>query len=531
VGIGRRDFVRYAAAAAAAASTPLGFGCGGDNGNNRDSLADGTVAHLLPTASSDRILIKASFTSSLDRAPDLVVDGKRFRGEQTDGDGRFFLFDAAGLEADTRYTLELRSGSHEFIAPWELSTLPAPEATRDRFRLLLYTCAGGHDLFGFVYIRTEVRRRLLQRALSFQPDAVVANGDHTYWDLRGQGALTGGGSPGAIAHAGEFERDAPILGHRNEQVLKLAVDSQIAGLYRDIFKSLPVFFLRDDHDYYENDEVTGDLITFPPADFERRLARVTQHLYYPEFLPDRNRPANVPGSNARDRPRGVSEAFGTIRYGRLFEAMLYDCKGFVSLDGAAGRIVPADVEAWLHARMADDETAHVVHLPSNPPGYTAGKFAEWYPDVLGSDDELTTDIPKPGWQPGWFAQHNRLLASASAMNRVPLFMSGDIHGIAEEMIVRSGDLDLSSNPIVSVITGTPGTGAGWPSAARGTRAQAPEAIEAEDVVAPLEMNGFHIADFEPDRVTIRHFRWRQRDGVEAIDTLEPFQVSEYATGR
>jgi hypothetical protein len=526
VGIGRRDFLKQAAAATVLA--PLTFGCGEDEGSGGGSLADGAVAHLLPTVGSDRILIKASFTSPLDRAPDLLVDGKRFRGVQTDGDGQFFAFDAAGLEADRRYTLELRSGSHQFIEPWELSTFPAADAVREHFRLLLYTCAGGNDIFGFVYIPTAVRRRLLQRALSFAPDAVVANGDHTYWDLRGQGALTGGGAPLAIEHAGTFERDAGIIGHANEQVLKRAVNSQIAGLYGSMFRSLPVFFLRDDHDYYENDEVSESLITFPPADFERRLARVTQHLYYPEFLPDRMRPVDLPGTAAADRPRGVSEAFGTIRYGRLLEALLYDCKGFVSLEGANGRVVPAAVEAWLHARMGDTEVKHVVNLPSNPPGYTAGKFAEWYPDVLGADDELTTAIPKPGWQQGWFAQHNRLLASASAMNRVPLFMSGDIHGIAEEMIVRSGDLDLSANPVVSVITGTPGTGAGWPSAARGTRAQAPIDLEVDTVVAPLEINGFHLADFEPDKVTIRHFRWRQRDGVAAIDTLEPFQVSEHA---
>jgi hypothetical protein len=240
------------------------------------------------------------------------------------------------------------------------------------------------------------------------------------------------------------------------------------------------------------------------------------------------RPRSLPGSGSRDRTRGVSEAFGTIRYGRLLEAMLYDCKGFVSLTGPQGLVLPADVEGWLHARMATSDANHLVHLPSNPPGYTAGKFAEWYPDVLGPNDELTTDIPKPGWQEGWFAQHNRLLASASAMKRIPLFLSGDIHGIAEEMIVRSGSLDLSANPIVSVITGTPGTGAGWPSAARGTRAQAPIDLEVEDVVAPLEMNGFHLVDFEPDKVTIRHFRWRLRDGIDAIDTLEPFHVSEYA---
>jgi len=28
-----------------------------------------------------------------------------------------------------------------------------------------------------------VRNRLLRRGLSFQPDAMIANGDHVYWDL------------------------------------------------------------------------------------------------------------------------------------------------------------------------------------------------------------------------------------------------------------------------------------------------------------------------------------------------------------
>jgi hypothetical protein len=523
----RRDFLKRAGATLAATTmAPLGLGCGDDDGSG-GALPEGTVAHLLPAVSSDRILIKASFTSPLDRSPDLFVDGERVRGQQTDGDGQFFSFDAQGLSPDRRYTLEIRSGSHEFIDPWELSTFPAPEARRERFRLLMYTCAGGNDIFGFVYIATVLRQRLLQRALSFQPDAVVANGDHVYWDLVGPSRVTGGGSPIAIDHAGEFDREAPIIGHENEQVLKRAVGSQIAGLYGTMFRSLPVFFLRDDHDYFENDEVTEDLITFPPSVFSRQLARVTQSLYYPEFLPDPNRPPSLPGTNAADHPRGVSEAFGTIRYGRLIEAMLYDCKGFLSLDGAAGGLIPANVEAWLQQRMAASDTDHVVNLPSNPAGWTAGKFAEWYPDILDDDGKLTTAIPKPGWQEGWFEQHNRLLAGAASMNRVPLFVSGDIHSIAEERIVRSGNVDLSANPIISVISGTPGTGAGWPSAARGTRAMPSIPLEVESVVPVQEINGFQLVDFEPDKVTIRHFRWRQRDGSAAIDTLEPFQVSEY----
>lgn len=32
------------------------------------------------------------------------------------------------------------------------------------------------------FLPLAVRNRLLRRGLSFRPDAVVANGDHVYWD-------------------------------------------------------------------------------------------------------------------------------------------------------------------------------------------------------------------------------------------------------------------------------------------------------------------------------------------------------------
>ena len=56
--------------------------------------------------------------------------------------------------------------------------------------------------------------------------------------------------------------------------------------------------------------------------------------------------------------------------------------------------------------MAASEVTHVVHAPSNPPGWTAGKWGEWYPDVLGPDKKLTIKSPKPYWQPGWLKQHD-----------------------------------------------------------------------------------------------------------------------------
>ena len=80
-----------------------------------------------------------------------------------------------------------------------------------------------------------------------------------------------------------------------------------------------MFFLQDDHDHFDNDEATDEIITFPPTFFMVQLARATQNFYYPEFLPEVARPLGLPWSSMGDRVGGVSESFGTIRYGRLAE--------------------------------------------------------------------------------------------------------------------------------------------------------------------------------------------------------------------
>ena len=55
---------------------------------------------------------------------------------------------------------------------------------------------------------------------------------------------------------------------------------------------------------FEDDRADATLTTFPPDAFMMELARATQRLYYPELLPDANRPLDLPGSNAADRPAG-----------------------------------------------------------------------------------------------------------------------------------------------------------------------------------------------------------------------------------
>jgi hypothetical protein len=287
--------------------------------------------------------------------------------------------------------------------------------------------------------------------------------------------------------------------------------------------------MQDDHDYFDNDEATDDIVTFPPSFFMLQLARATQGMYYPEFLPDAARPLGLPWSSSGDRVWGASESFGTIRYGRLAEILLYDIRRTLTMAGPSAVYLDPEVEKWLKARIAATEVTHLVQVPSNPPGWTAGKWGEWYPDVLGPDGKLTTAIPKPYWQSGWLKQHDRLMEAIAAMkNRVPLVISGDLHAIGFGRMLRSGGLDFRANPINVVLSGPLGTRpGGWPSARRGTGAIPPAHLEMDEQVKPIEQHGFTLVDFTPDKMVLRLFKWDVKtQAVEAIDTLEPFHTAE-----
>jgi hypothetical protein len=227
----------------------------------------------------------------------------------------------------------------------------------------------------------------------------------------------------------------------------------------------------------------------------------------------------------------VSESFGTIRYGRLAEILLYDIRRSQTLAGPSAVYVDLEVERWLKARAAATEVTHVVHVPSNPPGWTAGKWGEWYPDVLGSDGKLTMAEPKPYWQPGWLKQHDRLMGYLSAMTgRAPLVISGDLHAIGIGRMLRSGTLDLKANPVNVVLAGPIGTRpGGWPSGRRGTGALPSAVLDLEERVKPIEQHGFTLVDFTPDKIVLRFFKWDVKSqAVDAIDTLQPFHTAELA---
>jgi len=520
--IRRREILTGAAAVGASALAPAALEVRADAAES--GWGTGVVEHLLPTVGHNRILLKASFREPQAGAV-LQVAGRPVAGERTDTDGFFWQFDAGGLEPGRPYPLVLTdAGGRPLCEGWPLATFPSPDDQPRELRLLIFTCAGGHDGLG-KQLPVATRARLLRRGLTFNPHAVIANGDHVYWDLRTRRANQSGASAEAAVIAGRFDRTAPLFGGANEAVLKKAVGPQIVPLYATLCRSTPVFFVQDDHDYFENDEADDRFVSFPPDPFMIAAARAAQHLYYPEFLPDPMRPLGLASASAADRPPRVSESFGTLRYGRLAEVMMYDCRRYMTMHGPSAVFVPLEVEGWLKDRMARPDTAHVVNIPSTPPGWSAGKWGEWYGDKE-ADGRLTTAKPKPYWQPGWRAQHDRLLhASSNMRGRIPLFISGDLHAIGETRIAATSGIELKGNPVVSVLSGPLGTADyGWPSFFRGTRGMTPGDLVVDEVLPTIEENGFLIADFTPGDITLRFFKWRY-DPVEKIDSLEPFRTT------
>lgn len=536
----RREFILSGSATAGA----LAFGSGRWAFGDDDGWKAGPLRHIIPLVNHDTVLIKSSFRRSFDRPPVLRVDERRVEGRMSDTQGRFWRFHSTGLEPGRRYALQLEDASGEALTdPWPLRTFPPPDSRPEHFRLAVYTCAGGGEGVSLrpgsdLWIPIDQRARLLERMLSFEPDAVVGVGDQVYWDqltglykyLKAPAPHLKAAMEEQLDRYGAFDRARSILGTQNEEVLRGVVDDQLADLYGVRFRSVPTLLTQDDHDYFENDEADDRFVSFPPNDFMLRAARATQRMYFPEFLPDPTRPGGLGDLGGEPNRLGLSEAYGTLRYGRLFEGLLYDCRRFVSMHGPSAVMVAATAEAWLLERMGAEDVQYVVNIPSTPIGWSAGKWGEWYPDKTDEDGKLGVAESKPYWQGGWFRQHQRLVGAASEMKRLPLFISGDLHAIGNGVIGRSGDLDLSGNPVVSVLSG-PISSAGptFPSTFRGIGATPPTALEVEQEFEPVEKNGFTIFDFTPDKVTFRQFAWRGElgDPLEAIATLEPFHEGEF----
>lgn len=102
-------------------------------------------------------------------------------------------------------------------------------------------------------------------------------------------------------------------------MLKRSAGPQIVDVYGTMLRSTPAFFLQDDHDCYENDDADDRLVTFPPDHFMLAAGRAAQRLFYPEFLPDPNRPPGLPAASAAGRRAGfkASDSNRFVRAGSM----------------------------------------------------------------------------------------------------------------------------------------------------------------------------------------------------------------------
>lgn len=523
--ITRRKFLAQSVAASALGLA--GTGCSTDR-PDEDGWNRGPLRHLVPVVSHRSVHIKASFEAPRASAPVLHVGGRESAGTRSDTEGRFWTFRMTDLAPATEHTLQLREASGEALCdPWPLRTFPSPDASPQKLRVVSFTCAGGistpipPSLFE-PFRSPEYRRRLFDLALEMKPDLVIANGDHVYYDFSQMSkmhnhflhALIMGVLP-SVSHT--FDDAAPVFGGANEESLIGVGDDQIAQIYGVRFRSTPVFFITDDHDYFENDDATPEIVTFPPRPFNLALRHGLQRLYFPEFPAEDPLPGDIPGVGT-EQGIPVSRSFGEVRYGDLFNGMLFDCGGHLTLEGEHAGLVPDAVERWLIARARREDTLHHVHLPSHPMGWTAGKWREWYPDYLDHTDSLvrSVELDEQGnkfmWQEGWWLQHQRLVEALCAQRtRAALTVSGDLHALGAVRVERSGALDLRRNPLHCVLSGSVGTGSmGWPSRARGVIARVPRDMEVEALLDLEERNGFSVLDF--DRQAVHVVTWRCPEG-------------------
>lgn len=472
------------------------------------------VRTILPSASHDTLAVKLLLDTPPPHAPVLRIDGRAVTAQQMDSDGYAWGFVQRGLRAATEHKLSLSGAAGAPLRPdWRLKTLPAPDAEPESFRILFFTCAGGDPDPQASFLDMAARRALLDRAVSFAPDLAIANGDHIYWDLNTallwRNDAASHARTAALYHrVAWIDQDSAFDSETNRRSLNTIIGRQIAALYEDRFASIPLLFIADDHDYFENDNGGEWGYSFPPRPFILKLQQRTAAMAYPFAL---HRPT-LPGGSI------TAETVEAVKIGKLVELALFDCRRGWNESPLGGVLFP-DVEAFLIDRLKTSDAAQYIQVPSNPMAWTAGKIGEWYEDkppagVTGSD--------KGYWPASWWDQHQRLIRALTEQRARPaITISGDMHASGAKRVTASGDIDLSRNPLDAILCGPVGTGNGWPSVGRGMFPRLPERLTGTDVAATEERNGFTLFDVHRDHIEVRQFRWRPPEPIAAIASLQP----------
>ena len=505
--LSRRDFLKASSALAVALMGGLYF--------TRKTKIN--AKHILCSASHDKLAVSLSLPKGISQL-ELKVNNLTFNGRRVDLEGKHWQILADKLDSLTTYQLKLLSGDEVIDSPWPLRTLPNPESDIDKLSIMAFTCAGGSDGFsvsGKQFFKPfAFRQRMFDEGLAQNPDLAIAIGDHVYFDLRRESSPPVGRNNKFIKffvggllklRYGSFDRKASAKSKQNERVLKKIGNEQIADLYGTKFRSIPTYFIADDHDYFENDDAEEELVTFPADDFSRDAFKTMADLYYPPMI---------------DTSSGkLGRKNGSIRYGKLFEALMADCAGDMTLGGDKAGLVSTLTEKTLIKRFKKSKAKHLAFVPSHPLGYTAGKWREWYPDVVATEGEtgtvanellsektfgsLTVEATKYLWQSGWFLQHQRLLSALSNRPGSRFMLSGDIHAIAVSSIKESSGNNLPK-PVKSILVVPVSSSTGtWPSAARGIVAAKPNFLEADEIVPVTEENGFVIMNIDSNSAVIK----------------------------
>ena len=478
------------------------------------NISNQKVNHILASASHEKLAISVSLSKKTTKL-ELMLDNKVIiKGIQKDRIGTNWQFISDKLLSDHSYKLQLISEGDLIYKPWNLKTFPGPDTKVENVSVMAFTCAGGPEGFkisGKEFFKPlKFRQKVFAEGLSLNPDFAISIGDHIYWDLRGENAPQVGrknklikfflGSYIGLVY-GSFNRSEEAGSSKNEKVLKNIGNDQIASLYGTRFKSTPIFFIPDDHDYFENDDAEEKLVTFPADDFSKDAFKQMADLFYPPLL---------------DTPDGQPKRkIGRIRYGNAFEGLIADCAGDMTLGDGKALLISKKNEEWLLSRIDQSKAKTLAFIPSHPFGYTAGKWREWYPDVVaeegasgtvinellsGNKGSLTTEVNKYLWQEGWFFQHQRLIKAISERKGSRFVFSGDIHALGAVSIIKSGKLKLK-NKLKSFLVGSVGSSsAGWPSFARGITAESPESLACESIYEVKEENGFTFFNISKDKV-------------------------------
>ena len=97
----------------------------------------GSVRHLLPGISHNRLLLKASFVRAITAPPTLRAAARRATGVRLDTAGEFYSFDLTGLDPEQIYQLILEDAAGKPLCdPWPISTFPNPRARTEEVQAI-----------------------------------------------------------------------------------------------------------------------------------------------------------------------------------------------------------------------------------------------------------------------------------------------------------------------------------------------------------------------------------------------------------